>query len=166
MTAAAGCGLAGRTALVTGAGSGIGRAVAAQLAMLGADVAVCGRREELLEETARSVTASGRRALVFAVDLANLDDARKMVEEVIDAWGHLDVLVNNAGLLSGYGTADMRPSDWDGLLSVNLRTPVFMTQAAAAHMVDRRAGSIVSITSSLAGNGGAGMEGVDYNVSK
>ena len=112
------------------------------------------------------VQASGRNALVRTVDLANLEDARGLVEEVVDAWGHLDVLVNNAGLLSGYSSADMQPSDWDGLLAVNLRTPVFMAQVAAAHMVDRRAGSIVSITSSLAGSGGAGMEGADYNVSK
>lgn len=166
MTGVPGFELAGRTALVTGASSGIGRAVAAQLARLGADVAICGRRAGLLEETGETVKASGRRALVLPVDLAKLEDARGMVQEVIDAWGHLDVLVNNAGLLSGYSSADMRPSDWDGLLAVNLRSPVFLAQAAAAHMVDRGRGSIVSITSSLAGNGGAGMEGVDYNVSK
>jgi 3-oxoacyl-[acyl-carrier protein] reductase len=158
--------LADRRALVTGASAGIGAAVAERLASLGADVAVCARRGELLEDVAARVRAAGTRARVLPVDVGDLDACGAQVRELLSEWGGLDILVNNAGVLSAYPVDEMTPDQWDGVMHVNLRAPVFLTQAVLPSMREQGSGSIVAIGSSLASSGGAGMEGVDYNVSK
>lgn len=167
MTTGPELGLEGRVALVTGASSGIGMAVAEHLASLGADIAVSARRADRLEQIGKRIRALDRRALVLPADLAGEDAGHRLVSGVVDDWHRLDIVINCAGVLSAYPTSEMRPSDWDAILAVNLRAAVFLSQAATAAMqLLGSHGSIVAIGSSLAGGGGAGMEGVDYNVSK
>jgi 3-oxoacyl-[acyl-carrier protein] reductase len=158
--------LAGRRALVTGASAGIGRAIAERFAELGADVAVCSRRGDLVDEVAARVRELGTSSRAYTIDVADLDAGRGMIDDVLEAWGGLDVLVNNAGLLSGYRLTDMTPGQWDEVLGANLRGAVFLTQAVLGAMAAQGGGSIIAIGSSLASTGGAGMEGVDYNISK
>lgn len=129
-------------------------------------MAVCSRRADLVDEVASRVRELGRTSRSYTVDVADLDAGRRMLDDILSEWGGLDILVNNAGLLSAYRVEEMMPEQWDDLLGVNLRGAVFLTNAALGAMASQGSGSIIAIGSSLASIGGAGMDGVDYNISK
>lgn len=140
--------LTGRTALVTGASRGIGRAIAEAFAAHGADVALCGRDTAALAQVQAAVEAHGRQALVLPADVTDADAVQRMVAEAITGLGALDVVVNNAGGNTfQVPFADMRPSGWDKGLRLNLDSVVAVCRAVAPHLLERRSGSVVNVAS-------------------
>jgi 3-oxoacyl-[acyl-carrier protein] reductase len=154
-------------ALVTGAGAGIGRAAALQLAARGADVAIHYHRSEAgALETAKQVEALGRRSATFGADLVRRDEARALVAAVVERMGRLDVLVNNAGdLVERKPLLEMTESLWRQVLDLNLSSVFFVTQAAAPGMIERGRGAIVN-GSSLAAHNGGGPGALAYAAAK
>ena len=148
--------LTGRTALVTGAGGGIGRGIALVLARQGADVAVADVNGEAAAAVAREVEAAGRRALAVPMDVTSRASVEQGVEAVLARWERLDVLVNNAGVMAApgwEGAPQEREEDWDLAYQVNVRGVAYCCRAVQPHMVARRAGRIVNIAS-IAGRRG------------
>ena len=144
--------LEGKAALVTGGGSGIGRAIALRLAAEGADVAVSGRRAERLEETVAAITRAGGRAVAVTGDVSVENDAGRMVAETVGAFGAIDVLVNNAGSIRRGTLVHELPVDrWDEQIRVNLRSVFLVTRAALPRMLETTGDrSIVNVSSTLA----------------
>jgi NAD(P)-dependent dehydrogenase (short-subunit alcohol dehydrogenase family) len=146
-------GLEGQAALVTGASSGLGRAVAIALARAGADVALIARSEKELRETEELVFRTGRRALVLPTDLASTTETRGAMERTVEWFGRVDVLVNAAGTDTPGPVVDLEVEGWDRTLEVNLRAPFLLSKAAFPHMRDAGGGTIINI-SSVAGKKG------------
>jgi len=141
-------GLEGRTALVTGASRGIGRAIAEAYAAAGADVALLARDAERLSQVAAAVEATGRRAVVVPCDVTDLEDVQSAVARVVHELGHIDVLVNNAGgNRFSMPLAGMRFSGWERTMRLNLDSVVHMSQAVLPHLLERKSGVIVNIAS-------------------
>lgn len=140
--------LTGRTALVTGAGRGLGRAIALALADAGADVALGLRSEQADGGLAAEIEARGRRALKLQMDVLDLAQARTAIDETVATWGGLDILVNNAG-----GGVSERPveayteADYAFVLDLNVKSTFFLTQHAGKHMLARGRGAIVNMGS-------------------
>ena len=143
--------LSGRVAVVTGAGSGLGKAIALALGSHGADVAITelAAKVALAEETAAEVRALGRRAAVVALDVTDLASIAKFVPSVLGSLGRLDILVNNAGLNIQRFAVDVTEQDWDTVLDVNLKGLFFCSQAAGRHMIESGGGCIVNIASQM-----------------
>ena len=154
--------LAGRVAVVTGASSGIGQAIAIALAIAGADIAVVGR--SACDETGGRVQAAGRRFLALAADLGSSAPGGRILEEVRAGLGGVDILVNNAGTIRRHDALEFSEDDWDAVMSVNLKTPFFLSQAAARHMISRGGGKIINIASMLSFQGGVRV--ASYTASK
>ncbi|MCL6648520.1 MAG: SDR family oxidoreductase [Chloroflexi bacterium] len=167
--------LLGKVALVTGASSGLGRAMAIAFAHEGADVAVVARRVEALEETARYCREAGRRALAIPCDVTREDQVNTMVERVFSEFGRLDILVNNAGIgpfAPGLRRDPYRPltslsettrQEWESILTTNLTGPFLVLKAALPRMT--AGGCVINITSMSARFAGAGGGGA-YIASK
>ncbi len=145
-------GLAGKAALVTGANTGIGRAIAVALAEAGADVALAGRSRA--DETAAAVEALGRKAVLIEADLATTEPVARVVEEALAAFGRLDILVNNAGIIRRADAVDFSEADWDAVIDTNLKSLFFLCQAAGRQMLAQGSGKIVNIASLLSFQGG------------
>jgi 2-deoxy-D-gluconate 3-dehydrogenase len=140
--------LSGRTALVTGASRGIGRALAVGLAQAGADVVLSARDVPSLEQVQAEVEALGRKAVVLPADLTDADACRQLVADAVAAFGHLDVLVNNAGGSTFFGPfLDLRFSGWEKTMRLNVDAVVHVSQAAGKHMVERGSGSVINVSS-------------------
>jgi NAD(P)-dependent dehydrogenase (short-subunit alcohol dehydrogenase family) len=138
--------LDGRVALVTGATSGIGRATALRFASEGARVALVGRDAETLAEVARLARDAGGDAAGIRADVMNEGDARRAVDETIEHFGGLDVLVNAAGIIAN-GTVETTPlEDWDAMMNVNLRSVFHLMQLAVPHL-EGRPGNVVNVSS-------------------
>ncbi|MFI6319883.1 SDR family NAD(P)-dependent oxidoreductase [Nonomuraea sp. NPDC050556] len=140
--------LSGKRALVTGASKGIGRAVALAYAAAGADVALVSRSQEALDEVAKEITALGRRAVAIPADLTDREAAAAAVHASIDALGHLDIVVNNAGgsnFLVEF--KDLRLSGWDKLMRLNLDSAMAVCHAVAPHLLERGSGSVINVAS-------------------
>ncbi len=150
-----GFGLDGRTALVTGASRGIGRAIALAYAQAGADVALMARDAATLAEVAALVEAQGRRAVVLPCDVTDAEAVSAAVATGIESLGHIDVLVNNAGGNSfSMPLSGMRFSGWEKTMRLNLDSVVHVTQAVLPQMLERKTGSVINV-SSVAGLRGA-----------
>ena len=146
--------LAGKTALITGASRGIGRAIAVGYARAGADVVVSARTEEALAETVAEVEALGRKAFALPADVTDREAAQRMVADSIAALGHLDVVVNNAGGTSFMAPfTDVRPEAYAKVMRLNFDSIVSVMQAAGPHMLERGTGSVINVAS-IAGLGG------------
>ena len=145
-----------KTAIVTGAGSGIGKAIALELASRGCDVAVCGRRLEPVQATAAEITALGRRAYAASADVSNGESVTAFVADVLKAFGHIDILVNNAGLTRDNLLIRMSEEEWDAVLGTNLKGAFLFAKAVARPMMKQRSGAIVNISAvvGLIGNPG------------
>jgi 3-oxoacyl-[acyl-carrier protein] reductase len=156
--------LAGKTAIVTGAAQGIGRAIAEALAHAGADVAVADLDPGRSQDTVTAITKMGRRALNIKVNVANWDDAKAMVDQVVKEWGKVDILVNNAGITRDGLLLRMKEEDWNLVLQVNLNGTFNCTKAALQPMTKQRSGRIVNIASIVGVIGNAGQ--ANYAASK
>jgi 2-deoxy-D-gluconate 3-dehydrogenase len=151
--------LDGRIALVTGASRGLGRAMATALAAAGADVAVHGR-EQRAESTAQDVAALGRRAVCVTADLTDPANADRLVDETVAAFGRLDILINNAGLIRRAPAADHGDADWDAVIAADLTSVFRLCRAAGRHLIARGSGGkIVNIASLLSFQGGITVPG-------
>jgi len=155
-------GLAGRVAAVTGANTGLGRAIAEALAGAGADVALVGRSDP--SETLAAIEAMGRRAAWVRADLGSKPDYTAIVAEITGRLGGLHVLVNNAGIIRRANAIDFTEADWDAVLDVNLKSVFFLSQAAARHMIPNGGGKIINIASMLSFQGGIRVP--SYTASK
>jgi 2-deoxy-D-gluconate 3-dehydrogenase len=144
--------LQGRTALVTGANAGIGRAIAEALAAAGADVVTAGRSPA--EETGAAVRALGRRHLDVVAGLEDGGRAGAVATAALELSGRVDILVNNAGTIRRADAAVMTREDWDAVLAINLDAVFFLTQAVAGPMLARGSGKIINIASMLSFQGG------------
>ena len=142
--------LDGRIAIVTGASRGLGRAMAVALAEAGADVALAARSRPDLEETARLVAATGRRALAVATDVTVYAQVEALVERTLTELGGLHVVVNNSGIARVAPLAQMSPEDFRAVLEVNLIGAFNGCRAAAAHLIAQKSGKIVNVASMLA----------------
>jgi len=143
--------LEGEVALVTGGKRGIGRDIALALATAGADVAVCGRVVEgELEAVAEEIGKIGRRSLAVQVDTSQKASVDNLVKKVIDQFGAIDVLVNNAGVLSKAPILDVSEEVWDQHMNTNLKGCFLCSQAVGRRMVERKKGRIVNMASDLA----------------
>ncbi|WP_405613508.1 SDR family NAD(P)-dependent oxidoreductase [Streptomyces sp. NBC_00076] len=146
----------GRTALVTGAGSGIGRAVALAFAAEGANVVVAGRRREPLDETAALIERAGGKALAVTADVTSAADVTALVAAAVDRFGSLDVAVNNAGVLEGGGqpVADVGEDAWRRMLDINVTGVLLALQAEVRQMrTQPGGGAIVNIASRIGVHG-------------
>jgi glucose 1-dehydrogenase len=140
--------LQGKVALVTGAGTGIGREIARRFAAEGAAVVVNYRSSsEAAEGLVTEIGADGGRALAVRADVASATDVAAMVDRTVSAFGRLDVLVNNAGMEKPAGVLEVREADWDQVLGVNLKGAFLCLQACGRVMRDHGGGSIVNISS-------------------
>jgi NAD(P)-dependent dehydrogenase (short-subunit alcohol dehydrogenase family) len=139
--------LADQVAVVTGAGRGIGRAVATTLARAGAAVALAARSAAELESVAREVRAAGGRALVVATDVRQEAAVETLARQTLAEWGQVDVLVNAAGLATFAPVTDSKLDDWDQILAVNLRGAVLCCRAVLPAMIARRRGTIINVGS-------------------
>jgi len=139
--------LRGQAAIVTGAGRNIGRAIALELAGMGADIVVAEMDEATGTRTADEIRAHGRRALALRTDVTRLSDLRAMADRTMAEFGRIDILVNNAGIHKSMRTADVTETDWDRLLAVNAKGVFFASQAVLRHMVPAKRGNIISLAS-------------------
>lgn len=157
--------LAGRTAIVTGAASprGLGKAIARLFAQHGARVAILD-----LNEAAAMMAANdlGDPHLGFACDVTDRSTCDAVVSGLVDRWGRLDVLVNNAGITQALAIMSISPEDYDAVLDVNLRGTLYMSQAVIPSMRARRSGSIVNMSSVSAQRGGGIFGGPHYSAAK
>lgn len=156
--------LSGKVALVTGAGRGIGQAIAVTLAEAGADLAVVDLKEEFGAETVEKVHALGRTARAYGVDVADFAAVHAMVDRVHADFGRIDILVNNAGITKDTLLIRMGEEEWDAVLRINLKGAFNCTHAVAKLMMKQRSGRIVNIASIIGLIGNAGQ--ANYAASK
>jgi len=156
--------LAGKTALVTGASSGLGWATAIALAHHGANVVVTARREERLRELCAKIESLGTKAVSFAGDAAEESTAQQSIALAIATFGHLDIVINNAGAGNYKNLVDTSAEEYDALMNANMKSGFLFSRYAAPHMIEQKSGTILFI-SSVAGLQGVAGEAV-YSASK
>jgi NAD(P)-dependent dehydrogenase (short-subunit alcohol dehydrogenase family) len=140
--------LDGKISLVTGAGRGIGRAVALILARAGADVALVARSQNQLDAVAKEIQDLGRRAVVFPADLTQTQQLRGLTEKIVQNIGGIDILVNNAGINIPQDSVDVTEEAWDAIMNINLKGAFFMAQAVGKVMIAQgREGRIINVSS-------------------
>lgn len=155
--------LTGRVALVTGANTGLGQAIAVGLAQAGADIVAVGRSAP--DETAAMVAQAGRTLHAISADLSTTAPIPAVVQGAWDAAGRLDILVNNAGIIRRADSLDFTEEDWDAVMNTNLKTVFFLSQAVARRwVVDGRGGKIINVVSMLSFQGGLRVP--SYTASK
>nr|WP_317892553.1 2-dehydro-3-deoxy-D-gluconate 5-dehydrogenase KduD [uncultured Sphingomonas sp.] len=154
--------LSGKVAVVTGANTGIGQAIALALAEAGADIAAVGRTPA--EDTVAKARALGRRAEIVSADLSTIEPVGRVVEETVAKLGGLHILVNNAGIIRRADAVDFTEEDWDAVIDTNLKSVFFLCQAAGRHMIANGGGKVINIASMLTFQGGIRVP--SYTASK
>jgi len=157
--------LEGKVALVTGAGRGIGKAIALRYAEAGADVAFTDLAiNEAVEETVKELEAMGVKAKAYASNAANFDETHDVVKQVVEDFGRIDVLVNNAGITKDGLMMRMSEAQWDAVINVNLKSAFNFIHAVTPIMAKQRGGSIINMSSVVGVSGNAGQ--CNYSASK
>jgi 3-oxoacyl-[acyl-carrier protein] reductase len=156
--------LENKTAMVTGAAQGIGKAIALRLAKEGADVAVCDINPEKASETAKEIESLGRNAIALKLNVADSKEVEENVNKILDKFKKIDILVNNAGITRDGLIIRMKEEDWDAVLNVNLKGTFNCIRTVARHMMKQRYGRIVNISSVIGIIGNAGQ--ANYAASK
>lgn len=157
--------LTGKSAIITGAASGIGRATAELFAREGAKLTLADINEENLKDICETITGRGQAAIMKVTDVTRENDVKALVDAALEAYSQIDILVNNAGVLGGLATLDMQTElEWTQLMAVNVHGAVFGTKYVAKHMQDRKTGSIVNVASIAGFRSGGG--GNAYSASK
>ncbi len=154
-----------QVALVTGAASGIGRAAALAYAEAGAHVVCADINGEGAEATAAAIQQTQRRALAVKADVGDLGEIDRMVRQTVEAFGHIDIVLNNAGVTRRAFIMDLTEADWDRIHRVNAKGVFFCMQRVAREMIPRRSGRIINIAS-IAGKGYLGTSNAAYAASK
>jgi 3-oxoacyl-[acyl-carrier protein] reductase len=159
--------LAGKTAIITGASGGIGEGIARVLAACQCNLALHTHADlAKAERLASDLAVNGAKAVAVQGDVGSIADGQRLAATALDAFGRIDFLVNNAGVIELYPIEDLTVASWDRILGVNLKGAVFLTNAVLRHLRAQRSGAVVNIGSSVSANEGAGPEGIPYNVSK
>ncbi len=157
--------LKGKTAVVTGSGRGLGKAIALKLAQMGANIVLNDIvASDSIDATAEEFKAAGYNVAVTKGDVRNSEDVKAMVAAAVEAFGSLDILVNNAGITKDKPMAMMSEEDWDLVLDINLKGAFFCTKLAAKQMIKQRSGRIVNIASVAGRYGNQGQ--ANYSASK
>jgi 2-deoxy-D-gluconate 3-dehydrogenase len=155
--------LEGEAALVTGANTGLGQAIAVGLAQAGADIIAVGRSAP--DETAKMVADAGRKLHTISADLGSTEPVARVVSEAYAAAGRIDILVNNAGIIRRADSVDFTEADWDAVMDTNLKTAFFLSQAVAKRWIaEGRGGKIIQVASMLSFQGGLRVP--SYTASK
>ncbi len=148
--------LSGQVAIVTGGGSGIGAATARLLASRGASLVVAGRTGARLDEVAEGIGARGGRCIAVAADVRQESDLERLVGATLDAFGRIDIVVNNAGGSYMFPLEDIPTDRWDNSFALNVRGPYVLTRLAGRHMIDQGGGVFVNVSSAAASQGVVG----------
>lgn len=156
--------LKGKIALVTGAGKGIGRAIAVALANEGVHLGLLARTAKDLEDLAAEITGKGVNCSVAVADVSNMQEVNSAVEKINKELGQVDILINNAGIASFGKFLELQPAEWENIIRVNLLGVYFVTRAVLPQMIERKTGDIINI-SSTAGQRGAALTSA-YSASK
>jgi NAD(P)-dependent dehydrogenase (short-subunit alcohol dehydrogenase family) len=146
--------LEGKVALITGAGRGIGKAIALNFANEGALVVLSGRNESALNDVKNEIEAKGKQAVAITADLAKEDQVSKLIAETLNLHQRIDILINNAGISKEMPLVEMPMAIWDQIMEINLRAVVLCTKAVLPGMIERKCGNIVNIASA------AGLRGL------
>ena len=154
--------LSGQVAVVTGANTGLGQAIAVALAAAGASIVAVGRSS--MDETEAAVREIGAGFHAIKADLGSIEPTKAIVDETVATFGKLDILVNNAGIIRRADAIDFTEADWDAVMDINLKSVFFLSQAAARHMFERGGGKIINIASLLSFQGGIRIP--SYTASK
>lgn len=149
--------LDGKTAIVTGGGTGIGKSIAIEFARAGADVAICSRKLEHLEPVSKAIHDLGRRTFAMAVDVRQEDQVKAMVERGVSEWGRLDVMVNNAGASFRSKPEDISINGWNTVIGINLNGVFLGCKWAGKQMMQQKTGGVIVNISSIAGVYGSTM---------
>jgi len=149
--------LDGKTAIVTGGGTGIGKSIAIEFARAGADVAICSRKLEHLEPVSKAIHDLGRRTFAMAVDVRQEDQVKAMVERAVSEWGRLDVMVNNAGASFRSKPEDISINGWNTVIGINLNGVFLGCKWAGKQMMQQKTGGVIVNISSIAGVYGSTM---------
>jgi len=139
--------LTGKVAVVTGATGGIGFSVAEALAAYGADIVLVGRSHDALDAARKAIEETGRRALTVAADLTKVQEIQAMAEKAVAAFGHLDILVNCAGINITQMAVDVTEEAWDKVMDINLKALFFCCQAVGKIMIAQKSGKIINMSS-------------------
>ncbi|MED3572850.1 3-ketoacyl-ACP reductase [Cytobacillus praedii] len=156
--------LKGKVAIVTGAGRGIGRAIATALAKEGVNVGLLARTEDALKEVVSEVESLGAKAAYAAVDVSSMDQVEQAVKQLTSQLGTADMLVNNAGTGKFASLLDMDPEEWKRTIDVNLMGPYYVTRAVLPQLIEKNGGDIINISSTNGLNGAATSSA--YSASK
>jgi 3-oxoacyl-[acyl-carrier protein] reductase len=156
--------LSGKTAIVTGASRGIGKAIALRLASAGAKVACVARSADKLAEVVDAIKAAGGEAEAHKCDVSDSESVTQLIESLAETWGGLDIVVNNAGITKDTLIPRMSDQDWDLVIATNLRSVFLFTRAASLVMMRKRSGRIINIASVSGLMGNAGQ--ANYSASK
>ncbi len=160
--------ISGKTAIVTGGGRGLGRQIAEGFAEAGANVVVCSRKVEACEETSQYFQKLGVQSAAFPCDVTNPDDVQHVVDETMQRFGRIDILVNNSGASWGAPVHEMPLEAWQKVLNVNVTGTFLMSKATGKVMFEQKSGKIINIASvaGLKGSNPNLMDAIGYNTSK
>lgn len=154
----------GKVAFVTGAGRGIGKAVAMELAKEGVNVGLLARTEDVLKEVAKEIEALGVKVSYAAVDVSSLEQVEEAIDKITKEIGKADILINNAGIGTFSKLADMDPALWKQIVDVNLMGTYYVTRTVLPQLIEKNSGDIINISSTNGLNGAAGSSA--YSASK
>ncbi len=160
--------LSGKVALVTGGGRGIGQVVTEALLEAGAKVAISGRRSSYLDPTVADFIGKGYDCTSVVADVSKAEDVQRTVDTVLEKYGQIDILINNAGQTWGQNAEDMSLAKWEQVLNTNLTGIFLMCQAVGLHMIERKQGRIINLASVAGLRAGAteGIKMLGYSTSK